>query len=405
MPPWQFYQHIPVAFFVFAFGSIVGSFINVVIYRLPEGMSVISPPSRCPTCGARLKWHENLPIMGWFLVRGHCRHCGVRISPQYMLIELIMALLFLGFYAAYYMAGPQVTWWGDVGGRWWSYNWVFRTFPAFIALTFMLAGLVAMTVIDARTFMIPIKIPLVVTIVAFVAYPVQALMPTLASTSTMWPIQATNWQWFAVACGGMAGMAVALVLLRAGVFRYSFADYEQYLEEGQTFADYPHARREMLVEILFLSPILAGLVGGYLLGGRLPASPPPVIVAAIGGTFLGYLVGGGLIWAVRILGSLAFGKEAMGLGDVHLLGAVGAVLGGIDPVFIFLLAPFFGLAWAFLSIGLSSLFKRERRELPFGPHLAIATLVVLLCRPVANWVAANYLPGLPTPGLVQPPGP
>ena len=64
MPHWQLYQHIPVVFFVFAFGSIVGSFINVVIYRLPEGMSVISPPSRCPTCGARLKWHENLPPIG-----------------------------------------------------------------------------------------------------------------------------------------------------------------------------------------------------------------------------------------------------------------------------------------------------------------------------------------------------
>ena len=62
------YKHVPVVVFVFAFGGIVGSFINVVIYRLPAGMSVISPPSRCPTCGARLKWWENMPILGWFII-------------------------------------------------------------------------------------------------------------------------------------------------------------------------------------------------------------------------------------------------------------------------------------------------------------------------------------------------
>ena len=69
VPLWV-YQHLPVAVFVFALGAIVGSFVNVVIYRLPIGMSVISPPSRCPTCGAKLSWIENFPILGWVLGRG-----------------------------------------------------------------------------------------------------------------------------------------------------------------------------------------------------------------------------------------------------------------------------------------------------------------------------------------------
>jgi leader peptidase (prepilin peptidase)/N-methyltransferase len=396
---------MPVVVFIFAFGAVVGSFINVVIYRLPVGMSVITPPSRCPTCGARLPWWENMPILGWLLLRGRCRHCGVAISPQYMLVELFMALTFSGLYLAYYMAGPAATvaWWGEVGGNWWYYNRASLTFPAFTAVLFMIAGLVAMTVIDARTFEIPIKIPLVVTLVALVAWLVQALLPprSQAGTQSLWAIQTTDWQWFAVACGGMLGILASLVLLHRGVLRYSFADYEQYVEEGETFADYPHARREMAIEMLFLLPCLGGLVLGYFVGPMIGGGPPPVIVQAVGGALLGYLVGGGLVWAVRILGTLGFGREAMGLGDVHLLAAVGAVLGWVDPIFIFLLAPFFGLLWAVLSMGVSSLLRKKRRELPYGPHLAVATLVVLLCRPVVSRIQVTYLPGVPQPGLVQ----
>jgi leader peptidase (prepilin peptidase)/N-methyltransferase len=403
IPAWKLYQHVPVVVFIFAFGAIVGSFINVVIYRLPAGMSVITPPSRCPTCGARISWWENLPIVGWLLLRGRCRHCRAAISPQYMLVELFMALLFAGLYVAYYVAGPEsrVAWWGEVGGDWWYYNGISRSFPAFIAVIFMLAGLVAMTVIDARTFEIPIRIPLVMTLVALAAWPVQALLPVDTQAQVLWPIQTTTWQWFAAAGGGVLGILASLVLLRRGVFRYSFADYDQYVEHGQTFADYPHARREMAIELLFLAPCLGGLALGFLAGGGLPGASPPVVVQAVGGALLGYLVGGGVVWTVRILGTLGFGREAMGLGDVHLLGAVGAVLGWADPIFIFLLAPFFGLTWAVLSMGFSSLLHKKRRELPYGPHLAVATLVVLLCRPVVNWVQVTYLPWVPQPGLVQ----
>ncbi len=77
------------------FGACIGSFLNVVIYRLPLGQSIVSPPSRCPQCGYRLKWYDNLPIFGWLLLGGRCRNCKNPISIQYPLVELITALLFV----------------------------------------------------------------------------------------------------------------------------------------------------------------------------------------------------------------------------------------------------------------------------------------------------------------------
>ena len=405
LPPW-FYLHVPTAVFVFCFGACVGSFLNVVVYRLPLGMSVTTPPSRCPTCGALLKFfRENLPIVGWFIVRGKCRYCGVRISPQYMVIELLMALMFLGLYIVLFATPLSTPWWGQVGGAWWLYNGPFRVWPVFLAFAFMLAGLVAMTLIDARTFTIPIQIPLFVTFAAFIAYPLQALLPLRRSLAQTWPIPGLGWTGVAMAMGGMFGILISYVLLRYGKLPYSFADYHEYVKEGETLGDYPHARREMGKELLYLAPCIIGLTGGWLIGPLLPASSPPTILQALGATFAGYLMGGGLIWGIRILGSLAFGREAMGLGDVHLMGAIGAVLGWFDPILIFFLAPFSGLFWAFLSMGIASVFKRARRELPYGPHLAVATLAVILCRPGLHWAWKAYMPNVPWPasGLCQSP--
>ncbi|MCI0674280.1 MAG: prepilin peptidase, partial [Phycisphaerales bacterium] len=87
--------------------------------------------------------------------------------------------------------------------------------------------------------------------------------------------------------------------------------------------------------------------------------------------------------------------EAMGLGDVHLLACIGAVLGWFDPILVFFLAPFSGLLWAFVSMGIASVFKRARRELPYGPHLAVATFLVIACRPGIEWLWVTLLPGVP----------
>lgn len=473
LPPWWRY-YIPALAFAFCFGACVGSFINVVIYRLPAGISIISPPSRCPTCGARLTWRENLPILGWLILRGKCRFCEARISPQYMIVELFMAVLFLAIVWLTYIPASAQPWECTWFGPWWHRNGVW-TLPALAALLVLLASLVAMTIIDARTFTIPIEIPLVATIVAFVAWPVQALLPTRISAAQPWPIPLPDtWAMTIMPIAGMTGVALSLVLMRRGVFRQSFIDYDQYLPaepaaaEGSTdshggwrdlfgrvlfyapalFAvawaakvtndvvaivlcglggivlsiivamvvkavspskptavaapttlapDYPHARREMLIELAFLAAPIVLMAAAALLLQNVSGSPPHIL-RAIAGAALGYLVGGGVVWGIRIFGTLLFGREAMGLGDVHLLAAVGAVVGWMIPVLAFFGAAFVGLGWVLPAIFLRGL----RRELPYGPHLAVATLLVLLLQspPFAGaWSALmGYLhPILPCP--------
>ncbi|MDG2055618.1 MAG: prepilin peptidase [Phycisphaerales bacterium] len=373
---------LPGAIFVFLFGACVGSFLNVVIYRLPLGLTLTTPSSRCPVCGVQLKFfRENLPILGWFIVRGRCRTCHVKISPVYPLIEFIVGLLFLGLYVIYFMVDSSTAFWGEIGGPWWSYNQFYRAWPAFLAIAFLISGLIAMTVIDARTYTIPIQIPLFITAVGLVAAFIQPLTSRRFSNFEQWPLPGVDWFWFAIAMGGCFGVAVAWCLLRLGITKYSFRDYHEYVEEGDTLGDYPFARREMGVETLYLCPVIIGLAIGLVVGLSLnPGLVPPVILQSIGGSVLGYLVGGGVVWALRIFGTLAFGREAIGLGDVHLLAAVGAVLGWFDPILIFFIAPFSGIAWAAVSMGIAGVFKRPRRELPYGPHLAVATLVVIICR-------------------------
>ena len=75
-------------------GAVVGSFLNVVIHRLPRRESVVHPRSRCPGCGAQIAGYDNVPIVSWLALRGRCRHCGEPISPRYPVVELLTALAF-----------------------------------------------------------------------------------------------------------------------------------------------------------------------------------------------------------------------------------------------------------------------------------------------------------------------
>jgi leader peptidase (prepilin peptidase)/N-methyltransferase len=80
---------------VFALGASIGSFINVVVYRLPAKLSVVSPPSRCPRCLHRLGKWENIPVLGWLWLKGRCRHCKTPIAIRYPLVEAVTGLIFL----------------------------------------------------------------------------------------------------------------------------------------------------------------------------------------------------------------------------------------------------------------------------------------------------------------------
>ena len=79
----------------FCFGLIFGSFLNVCIYRLPRGLSVVSPRSACPECHTPIAAYDNIPVLSWLILRGRCRGCGARITPRYAVVELICGLLFL----------------------------------------------------------------------------------------------------------------------------------------------------------------------------------------------------------------------------------------------------------------------------------------------------------------------
>ncbi len=113
------------------FGLAVGSFLNVVIYRVPRHESVVSPPSACPQCGTAIGARDNVPVISWVLLRGRCRHCGALISVQYPLVELATAALFAG-----------------LAGRF-GYDWAL---PAYLAL---FAGLLALSWIDVELLLLP----------------------------------------------------------------------------------------------------------------------------------------------------------------------------------------------------------------------------------------------------------
>ena len=98
MPPFSITLdviHCLIGGWLFALGASIGSFLNVVVYRLPLRISLIEPGSHCPACKHRIRWFDNVPILGWLMLRGRCRDCSAKISVRYPIVEAITAVLFL----------------------------------------------------------------------------------------------------------------------------------------------------------------------------------------------------------------------------------------------------------------------------------------------------------------------
>ncbi len=490
--------------FVFSLGACVGSLTNVLVYRMPRGLSVITPPSRCPKCRTRLGWRENIPIIGWIALRGRCRHCGVAISIEYPLVELIGALLFALPFALWFtlpqlaLVGFETRWlgvdWASLAPEWASAGrGLIHMWPVMLVHLTLLGCLLGATIIDARTFMIPLVLTWIPASSAVVIYPLTAAWHAQVMGGRSWRFAdgwtwaiatpgADQWNWIGGSIGAVLGLGGSLLLLRLGLIRRSFHDYDAWerralieqgidpdAQEAETDADadargqggwrwiwaivivlacavggglaapsfgwipaagvglglligpmpagvlwrfgetsergtneednespasmwlaYPHARRETLRELAFLGlPALLGLAGWVLIPNLIAGQPTetpqaaPLWLVVLSGVCLGYLVGGGVVWAVRILGTLAFGREAMGMGDVHLMAGVGACLGWIDPVLAFFLAAFVAL---YLVLVGTIAAGQGRRAMPFGPALAAATVLVLLGKP---WIEAG----------------
>jgi leader peptidase (prepilin peptidase)/N-methyltransferase len=277
--------------FAFLLGSLVGSFANVCIYRLPLEKSVLWPSSRCPKCFNPIPWWGNVPILSWIFLRGRCYSCKSGISPRYALIEALMGALFLAFYMIdVYL--PDKGGFGaipDASFLPWAYHCAFA------------AVLVVATFTDFDFQLIPAPITdylLAVGLVMGILAP--GVRPDLTTANLAWKGVDGMWDGFVV---GMVGVAV----------------------------------------------------------------------------------GGGLVWATRVLGSWLAGREAMGLGDVYLLAGIGAFLGWQGAVLTFFLAPFFGLGvalWKIVAKIAKTLTGRKitrgDRVLAFGPYLCLASLVLAL---------------------------
>jgi len=274
-------------------GTVVGSFLNVCIYRIPWQKSVIWPSSTCPHCCGAIRARDNIPIVSWIALRGECRGCGEPISARYPLVEALVGLLFLGAYLSdvIFFAGPR--------GDWGQVPATQLVAAAYHAL--FLALLVAATFIDYDLMIIPDQITVTGMIVGI---GMGALWPGVRPAPGSWPAMT-------------------------------------YLQ-------------------------------GFWVGVQ------------------GLLVGAGLTQFVRKSASIALRREAMGFGDVTLMGMIGSFLGWQAAVLAFFLAPFLGLshaAWKLITYLGKRLSGRQLssadREIPYGPYLSMAAASLLF---VWRWI-------------------
>jgi leader peptidase (prepilin peptidase)/N-methyltransferase len=261
---------------VFVLGSVIGSFLNVCIYRMPRDRSVVFPPSHCPQCGVRLQPIDLVPMLSFLALGRKCRRCGGPISWRYFSIELLAGLVFVAVWEAA-KGTPEVIAW-----------WIFASVVIAVVFT------------DLDHMIIPDKLV-------------------------------------------VAGFVAAAI-------------YEGIQVAG----------------------------GQPLLSVRIPGTPLGLPRVVAGGA-VGYAV----FVLIRGFSQLLFRREGMGLGDVKLAGAIGAMLGPKLALLGFGLAI---AAGAVLGIALIALRLRRRMEyLPFGPFLAVAALAVLLAPvPIERGAAALY---------------
>jgi leader peptidase (prepilin peptidase) / N-methyltransferase len=359
--------------FIFAFGCCIGSFLNVVIYRLPRDESLIKPPSACPACGTHIRFYDNIPLVSWLLLGAKCRHCKAPISPRYFVIELLTGLVFVGLFFLFFRTDLRAGVGPFPAGGWFIY----------LTSIILLAALIAASAIDLKLWVIPLSICWFATAAGLIcsALGVYIIDPAVIRSYALLPSASARTT--SLATGAARGLAISWGLLATGLIKRSYES-----EDPQDFSRNPEEptelpfdhRLEICREIIFLLPIIICSLAACWLSQKSPSirtwwlnfSQQPVIAGLLGSLW-GYFVGCGVVWIARILGTLGFGKEAMGLGDVHLLGAAGAVIGASLVVVAFFIAPFFGLAWA----GLRTFFKKTR-QIPYGPFLSLGIFTVMI---------------------------
>ncbi|MHC4264720.1 MAG: prepilin peptidase [Planctomycetota bacterium] len=373
IPQWIVYT------FLFAMGCCIGSFLNVVIYRLPREKSIITPPSACPSCSRHIRFYDNIPLISWLLLGRKCRYCKAPISPRYFFIELLTGLVFLGVYILYFKAELRTSMVPFLNGGWLIY----------LISIVLLASFIVASAVDLELWVIPIAVCWLATVVgvlgsALAGYVIEPIIirshMLLPTTATFFIKEATV---ASVAAGAAIGLMISIFLLLTGLVKQSYeneetedADSENTSNEADNF----NHRREMFKEIVFLLPIISCVVVSLLLTRQVDAVrafwlnlTQHSFMSGLMGSLFGYFVGCAVVWATRIFGTLGFGREAMGLGDVHLMGAAGAVVGPFFVIIAFFIAPFYGLVWAFFQM-----FFKKTRQIPYGPFLSLGVFTVMI---------------------------
>lgn len=356
----QSWEMLPFHFWTavfFVLGAIVGSFLNVCIYRLPLGRSLLRPGSQCPHCGARIPWRHNLPIVSWLWLRGRSACCGQPIRPRYVVIEALTAALFAAC-------------WGVFGGD----------SPArALVYSGLLAGLLAATAIDWEHFIIPDELTLGGLAVGVVC---SFLVPALHGTDS--PVTALQ----RCLVGALTGAGLIYAVVRGGKLffgRYAVSlppgTRVWFAEETLVLPDREIPYEELLYrrhDCIRLHAMQVELVDRCyqdvdveLTRERVRIGPEEFTFEALPGFEV-------------VTSRVELPREVMGLGDVKFMAAIGAFLGW-QAVFFSLMAS--ALVGAVTGLTLIALRRHSRSApLPYGPFLAGAAAVWVFAGPqILTW--------------------
>lgn len=343
-------SHWVFSLIAFVMGSCVGSFLNVVIYRVPLGMSVNEPKrSFCPVCSSSIPLWLNIPLVSWLMLRGKCKNCRAPIPIRYFGVELLTALLFLVVWILF-RDSPQVV----------------------LPLWILISLLVAITFIDAEHLIIPTRMTMVGTVVGVIACILWPRLPVMAGYGGTWVNGLV-----ASGIGFAAGFFGLWVIVDLGKRAFGrkamkFVDpVEWHLQEPDNDEDPlcfvidgdPIPWWDMFVrktDRLVVATTTIRVDGKDVESGELVIREEEILLPD------------GEIIKIEDLKSLdgkalsaVVPREVMGFGDVHLLGMLGAFLGWGGVLFALFSACFYALGWALIGrIGFG-------RQLPFGPFLAL----------------------------------
>jgi leader peptidase (prepilin peptidase)/N-methyltransferase len=335
----------------FSLGCIVGSFLNVCIHRMPLGMSIVTPRSHCPHCKYSIPWYLNIPLVTWLALRGHCKNCGAPISVRYFVVELLTGVSFLCCWLTF----------GDAGHP-------FQSLPVAFVYAIFLAGLIAATFIDFEHFIIPDEITLGGMGVGFAA---SFFLPSLQGANTL---GVGIWRSFV---GAVVGAVTIYAILRLGKLLFGRQRVKLPVDAKIVFTETSvHLPdREIPYEELFYrkSDVIALRARTLELVDRgyqdvLVRLSPTVL--EIGGEKIDPET---VSYMEAVSAEIILPREAMGLGDVKFMGAIGAFLGWQAVFFSLMLSSMIGA-----TVGVALIVMRRRQwssRMPYGPYIALAATI------------------------------